>query len=226
MENITIREARPDEFETIITFLNDHFVPNEPTCSSMKLLEVPGYRMPYFDEWCRLRMTKKDSINVIAVNSKGEILGASFGYIDYGDDYSLEPAQSHRCSKLPEGFGKVLNFLEWLEVKGVEQDQRRASPMLPEEKTPKLDITIISTPSKKRIPGLGTSIAKKMVEIGDERGVAYQSVLTTSLYSAKIFKKLGFKTVSECNYSDYKIDGKVVFPTADPHKQAGFYARC
>ena len=43
----------------------------------------------------------------------------------------------------------------------------------------------------------------------------------TSHYSARIFSKLGFTTLKECLYEDYKVeDGQVIFPPSHPHTSA------
>merc|ERR1712107_413326 len=83
----------------------------------------------------------------------------------------------------------------------------------------RIEYTIISCQSDKRMPGLGTALVKKMVEIARARGLKYHTVITTGAFSSKIFQKFGFKEVFTMPYVDYKVDGKVVFPPENPHTQ-------
>ena len=54
----------------------------------------------------------------------------------------------------------------------------------------------------------------------EDRGLKVFTTSATSHFSARIFEKLGFTTFKECKYEDYKVEGKIIFPTAPPHTSA------
>ena len=60
-----------------------------------------------------------------------------------------------------------------------------------------------------------------MKELSNNSLVKVITGTATSHYSARIFSKLGFTTLKECLYEDYKVeDGLVLFPPSAPHISA------
>lgn len=55
-------------------------------------------------------------------------------------------------------------------------------------------------------------------EIGRALKVDFLKVVCTSYFTSKICQKLGFTRVVSQDYADHKVDGEVVFKTAEPHK--------
>ena len=49
--------------------------------------------------------------------------------------------------------------------------------------------------------------------------------IATSYFSGRIFEKCGFKDVYSHKYEDYRVDGKLVFHTNEPHTTARYYVR-
>lgn len=47
----------------------------------------------------------------------------------------------------------------------------------------------------------------------------------TSYFSAQIMKRLGFEKVYTLKYSDYKVDGKVIFNPNPPHQEYSVYVQ-
>ena len=41
--------------------------------------------------------------------------------------------------------------------------------------------------------------------------------IATSHFSGRIFQKQGFDLIRESPYTDYTVEGRVVFPTSEPH---------
>jgi len=223
MAKIDIRIAGPSEYLSVVDFVNTNFVPREPTCEAQGLCPDEGYRMPFFDSWCMARIKREGSLVVVAETGEKELVGVGFachmkpGEEEVEDEPVTEKTQ--RTHRVPEKFQRIMNFLGWFEEKGVAKDVSSSPP----DENGRLDYTIITTRAEgPRIPGVGTAMVKKMVEIGRQRGIKHQTVLATSVFSAKVFQNNGFKVCATCPYEDYKVDGKVVFRTESPHTHATY----
>jgi len=223
MEGITIREATPDDFNRVVDFINCHFVPFEPINKAINLAEM-GYRMPFFDEWCMLRLKKAGSINIIATDDAGDLVGVAIAIVDFGDNCNLNPEVSptDRTKSVPDKFQKIIDFLQWFEGQALDKASDFCSN---KDQNGILDYIIMSARSDRRIPGLGMTMAKQIMELGLARGISKHTVVTTSAYSARIFEKLGFQQIHSHPFAEYKVDGQVVFPTDNPHTHARFYVR-
>ena len=51
------------------------------------------------------------------------------------------------------------------------------------------------------------------------------TAIATSHYSGRIFQKLGFSCLQETAYTEYKVGGEVVFPTAEPHTHVRLFIK-
>lgn len=221
-----MREAVEADFGNIIDFLNENFVPGEPINKAINLCE-PGYRMPYFDRWLEEKLRHAGTITFLAESAvsptagitedPSKLLAVGFSIrhgkadTEASGEHQLTPASSARSDQVPARFRAVLTFLDWME--------KAAGPLLaaaPE----RVEFAMLSGRLDIRVPGLGSALAAKVVATARERGVRFQSVITTSAFSARIFEKLGFKEIIAVPFSDYKVDGKVVFATEEPHTHA------
>lgn len=128
------------------------------------------------------------------------------------DDSSLP-----RWAAMPAKFGEILKFLgkvvEDADVYGTFGVDRYA------------ELFILTTHSRKRHPGLGTEMTRRTLEMLAAEGFGLCVTEATSLFSQKIFTRLGFSDVSEIRYDDYKPDGSVVFPSKPPHESVKLMAK-
>ncbi|XP_018319938.1 dopamine N-acetyltransferase-like [Agrilus planipennis] len=58
-----------------------------------------------------------------------------------------------------------------------------------------------------------------MCEIAKEQGYKLIRVDCSSNFSARAMAKLGFESISELKYEDYKPNGEIVFKPAFPHTE-------
>ena len=110
------------------------------------------------------------------------------------------------------------------------------------------DVELLACRSDMRVSGLGTALVKRAVGIMEERGVKVQILVSlgssfvlprsspfcifqvitghaSSHFSSRIFQKVGFTEVFCQRFVDYKVEGRVVFPTTEPHTHARLYVR-
>lgn len=210
-EAYTMREAVEADYNNIIDFLHENFLFGEPINKAINLCEV-GYRMPYFDRWIDAKLRQPGTVTFLAESPQADLLGVGFSIMHSKDAEGCcepAPASAARCDQISDRFRRVLTFLSWLEEgAGLPPAIERA------------EFAMLSGRLDTRIPGLGTALAQKVVTTARERGVRVHAVTTTSAFSARIFEKLGFKEIFAVPFTDYKVDGKVVFATEAPHTHA------
>ena len=208
----------PEESQAVLDFIAEHFIPHEPINAAIKLVE-PGYRMPFFDRWLESQLILEDTVTVVARDSQtGQMLGVCILEMERVkiQAYSPQPGEatsSPSYSVCPEKLKKIFAFLDWMK-----EDLDVAGEFGVEEWA---DVMILACRADKRTPGLGTELVRRGVEIMEDRGVKVITGTATSHFSARIFSKLGFTTLKECLYEDYKVDGgQVIFPPSHPHTSA------
>ena len=218
MSSYDVMLAGPGETRAVLDFVTEHFIPHEPINAAIKLVE-PGYRMPYFDSWLESQLILEDTVTVVARDSQtGQMLGVCILEMERikikaSSPQPAEPNLSPSYSVCPEKLKKIFTFLDWMK-----EDLDVARDYGVEEWA---DVMILACRSDLRTPGLGTELVRRGLEIMEERGVKVFTGTATSHYSARIFSKLGFTTLKECLYEDYKVDdGHILFPPSPPHISA------
>lgn len=83
-----------------------------------------------------------------------------------------------------------------------------------------LDGKILSVNSNYRGMGIAGRLTERTLEYMRDHNIPVMHVLCSSHYSARVMEKLGFHEVYRLNYSDYKIDDKVVLEPEQPHVAA------
>jgi hypothetical protein len=60
-----------------------------------------------------------------------------------------------------------------------------------------------------------------MIDQAKSKSFPVCSAHVTSVFTQRMTAKMGFETIAEIKYSDYKVDGKAIFDVgSDVHKQA------
>ena len=177
--------------------------------------------MPYFDAWIQSCLEKKDTVTLIARDEDdNEVLGVVIvELLKNKDAETTEDAPvKGKPNVFPQKLDAIFTFLDWmkkdLDLKrdhGIEQWA---------------DVAILACNIDRRKPGLGTKLVDQAVNIMiEEVGVKALTSIATSHYSGKIFQKLGFDLVQKTSYDEYKVDGKIVFPTEQPHSHARLFLK-
>ncbi len=117
----------------------------------------------------------------------------------------------------PVKFGKVLHFLDQI-ASTVDLSARYRH-------LKHLELFILCTHSTIRRPGLGKALAQESLELAVEDGFDLVVTEATSLYSQKILTRLGFDTLKEVPFEDYRPDGEVVFPRHGDHSTVCLMAK-
>ena len=85
------------------------------------------------------------------------------------------------------------------------------------------ELVILCCREDRRVPGLGTALTSKALQLLSQRGTSVCITIATSAYSSRIFRKLGFRELRAVPYCEYIRAGKVVFPTTQPHTHARIF---
>ena len=215
MSSYDVILSGPEDTRAVLDFVTEHFVPHEPINAAIKLVE-PGYRMPYFDSWLESQLILEDTVTLVARDSQtGQMLGVCILEMERTTikPYSPDPTETGPSySVCPEKLKKIFAFLDW-----IKEDLDIARDYGVEEWG---DVMILACRSDRRTPGLGTELVRRGLEIMEDRGVKVITGTATSHFSARIFSKLGFTSLKECLYEDYKVDDQIIFPPSHPHTSA------
>jgi len=188
MEAIKFRLAVSEDWKEVIDFVHSNFMPDEPINKSIDLC-AEGYRIPYFEAWCMARIDRPGSIVMIAEDSDKRTLGVGIAALMKGEEEIDEPSANSplRTDRIPVKFQKILEFLGWFEHTAIAQDKDGQVPI----KEDRMDYAILTGRSDMRVPGLGTRIIQEMMTVARNRGIKNSTVICTSHFSCRIFKKLG-----------------------------------
>lgn len=219
------REATSEDRNDIVEFVNEHFVPYEPINKAIGLCQE-GYRMPYFDKWVEDSLVSPGVVALVAEHKESdELLGVVINVIHTKDEDKDKAVQKEeeekdlaRCRRPPAKFLSVLAFLEHL-GHDIDVAERYGADRWS-------DVMLVAGRVDRRVPGLGTELIKRSLDMAEEReNIKVQVGCATSHFTGRIFERLGFSLVKSIKYEDYKIDGVVVFPPEPPHLEAKFFVK-
>jgi len=218
MEEITFVEGETKDHEDIINFLNEHFLHHEPMNISIGLIG-PGYRMPFFDQMVRNHLEMEDTVVVLAKDGQEKMMGLTVFIIESKNDTETSSQEVQysidRCP--PSKLSTIFTFLDYMKSHINIEKEYKVNTWG--------DVEFLVCRSDTRVPGLGTELTRRAVEIMEQRGVKVITAHASSHFSGKIFQKVGFQEVFCQAYSDYKVEGGIVFPTSEPHTHARLYVR-
>ncbi|XP_044749262.1 arylalkylamine N-acetyltransferase 1-like isoform X2 [Coccinella septempunctata] len=88
-----------------------------------------------------------------------------------------------------------------------------------------MTVKILSVDPCMRGRGVATKLVDETRRIAIDKGCKLMYVECTSHFSAQIMKRLGFEKIYSLKYSDYKVDGKVIFNPKQPHEEYTVYVQ-
>ena len=170
--------------------------------------------MPYFDELLRDSLRKPENVNLLARDPEnGEMLGVvmvNVGLDEEGNDENkAEESKIPRSKQISDKMKTIFTFLDWVKRDLNIKDKYNSKEIG--------EVLFLTCNIERRVPGLGTELARQATQATLDAGVKAIYTTATSHYSGKIFLKLGYNLVTETPYTDYKIDGDIIFPTSEPH---------
>ena len=170
--------------------------------------------MPYFDELLLDSLKKPENVNLVARDPEnGEILGVVMVNVgldeEVHEENTLEKSKTPRCRQISDKMQTIFTFLDWVKRDLNVKEKYNHNEIA--------EVMFLTCNIERRVPGLGTELTRKATEATLDAGIKAIYTTATSHFSGKIFLKLGYDLVTETPYSEYKIDGNIVFPTSGPH---------
>ena len=215
--NITIELAKMSELDEIRAFESANFYPDEPATRCLGLWTGTGFIDKQIQklviditEVVPVKQNAKLPACLVArSNETGEIVGTRFGEIrERSESLSMGDPNFRWLGNLPKFIPvpriivKVANF-QYLMDK---------IPYSYKDAFKELDGQFIycchhvCVGRKARRKGLGMELIKRGHKLAERAGCRQTYVMATSIYSQKIFSKLGYKILHEVQYSDHEKD--------------------
>ena len=213
--------ASTDDIPELIPFIKENFLPDEPVLRNVKTLEGNGWIDEFFLKTILDLMVTKPVSNVeiapasIVARSTldNSIVGCRIGEIESRRNVkrvTLPPilwiGSLPAFLPIPKKLIDMSNVIQHLidlnygkneafeELKDIDKIYFAAN---------------VCVSNKARGCGLGTELVKRGYEIAKNEGCGYTYILASSLYSQKIFHKLGnLQVLHEIKFEDYKYDKK------------------
>ena len=211
--------ATEKDVQDVIKFLHENFYPDEPVQRNIKVMEGSGWLDTYLRDLC-------DNAMATQPITKVEITPACIVARSTEDDYIVGVRMGEIVSRknvkdepLPPimWIGNLPSFIpipkKLIDMTNVIQhfNDLKYSKCNAFEDLKDTDMIYfaanVCVSSKARGLGLGTELIKRGYEIAKNAGCGYTYILASSIYSQKIFHKLGnCKVLHEVKYEDYKYD--------------------
>ena len=202
-------ELIPSErFEDAIDFYGNSLVADEPMCISLEVPFDAGYRR-------LIRNILEENLSIALLSSQtGEIIAGRFLNIASCNEdnptgmYSVSDA----LKKLYDLLGHGVKLSKIFEHFGVEEV---------------LECFGLGVHKEYRKLGIATKIMKLMIALVKhlDLGPIVIKGEGSSNFSKLIYEKLGFETLAEVVYADYRVDGEVIISKTGEHKSVKFYGK-
>ena len=211
--------ATEKDVQDVIKFLHENFYPDEPVQRNIKVMEGSGWLDTYLRDLCDKAMATQPITKVeitpaciIARSTEDDcIVGVRMGEIVSRKNVKDEPLPPIMWignlpsfipipKKLIDMTNVIQHFNDLKYSKCNAFDDLKDTDMI-------YFAANVCVSSKARGLGLGTELIKRGYEIAKKAGCGYTYILASSIYSQKIFHKLGnCKVLHEVKYEDYKYD--------------------
>ncbi|CAH0561251.1 unnamed protein product [Brassicogethes aeneus] len=205
-----IQESDKDE---VLKFLQTFFFKDEPLNHSINLINDEHPRCMDLEKYSLKELN--NGLNLKAVLD-GKMIGVCLnGILERGfvDEIDL----NDDSVKHPK-FSKIAKLLDFV---AKDSDVFQHFPDC--EKA--MSVKIISVDTTLRGRGLAKHFMLKTRDLAKEHGCGFMTVDCSSHFSAMALAKLNFNLTYTLKYSDYKVDGKVVFHPEEPHTAVTVYTQ-
>lgn len=194
--------------EPMIDFLIEHFFPFETMCKSLQFV-LPDQAKPLL-----LRRFSGNLSLLLIDDVTNEIIGVRTIIITHKDTRTFETSDD-----MVEKVKTIYTFLTFLNKKmdvfayfGVDTA---------------IHFINLGIHKQYRNRGLASKLMEAAMSFCGQTGLSTPciKVEATSLYSQKIFEKLGFEALNTVYFADYKVNDEVVFKNTEPTTKAVMYVK-
>ena len=218
-KKIKFSMATEKDVQDVIKFLHENFYPDEPVTRNTKVMEGSGWLDTYYRDLCDKVMATqpitKVEITPACIVARSTIddslVGVRMGEIVSRKNVKDEPlppimwiGNLPSFIPVPKKLIDMTNLLQhWLDLK-----YSKCNAFEELKDTDMIYFAAnVCVSSKARGLGLGTELVKRGYEIAKNSGCGYTYILASSIYSQRIFHKLGdCNVLHEGKYEDYKYD--------------------
>lgn len=197
-----IKESR---FGDMISFVRDHYLPDEPVASSINLIWDDDHKN-------MIRENLKYGLSIAFVDSetKEVIAGQIIALANKHGTVDTTKYKSESLIKyisLTSYFDKLFNIYEHYNVEDI------------------VFFCQLAVHNEHRQKGIGTMLVRAAIELvkSFNIGPVVVRVEGSSNFSKRIFEKIGFTTFAEIKYADYRVDGNVLINHTGNHKSERLY---
>merc|ERR1712029_1071839 len=137
----------------------------------------PGYRIPFFDKMVETHLAMEDTLVVLA-REDTKLMGLAVFVMEQTYKVPVSP----KNIIIPEKLKKIFDFIECMKSRG-------DVSLMYNLDTSTADVEFLVCDSQYRIPGLGTEIIRRGIEIlNQEKNVKVITAHASSYYSRRIFE--------------------------------------
>lgn len=190
-KNIIYRKAVPSDRDKILSFIREHFYPEEP----VNIGREPLQQTLEDEEFSLSTIEHGTSILAIDYDTKN-IAGAMLSSPMVPGDAEKIIEEATRCSN--KKWSDILLLLAHLEQKANVCERYNVKRALL--------MNVLSVDKHMRGHSIGVNMMHKCMELGKQMSYAVARIDCTSAYSIRIAEKLNMECVSEMAYADYRDD--------------------
>lgn len=192
-----VRQVEPQDYEDVLNLLRKDFYTEEPCAVGINLCPL-GYRIPALEADIVRILGQGHSFLAVDDGLIGVIICSM---VTKGEHEEHEEGEV-----FPAKFLKLEQFFE--DLKG---DYGKFDMFSSLETDKVLDLFILSTRQSSRQRGVGSLLVKRALEHAAQEGVCGACTMGLSIYSQKIFTKLGFRPQVEIEYGSYTQEDQEIF---------------
>ena len=186
--------------ERFMTFLKDHVAPDETLNKSLGFVFDEEMKIFFKDIFCT-------SLSILLVSDQtGEIIACRGMIIGKkGESFDLDQLKNEH----------LVTELKFMSHKNEEMDVYKRFGV-----DTAVEMVALGTHKQYRQRGLASKIMQAALLFCEGLGLSPVCLKGegTSIYSQKIYEKLGFETLHTFNYDEYKINDEIVFKNTGIHK--------
>lgn len=198
----------PEErFDEVIAHLRCSFFADEPLNRSVRLCERG---QPHRELEEHARHTLRDNLSEMALDAAtGQVVGVALNGVLWPGD--LDQAQAKLSDMNDAKFRRIFGLLYSV--------NKRLDLFAAYHVDRIFECRILSVDHRYRGRGLARTLLQRSLQAAKDAGFELVKEDATGLFSQRAADSMGFQTLYEMRYEDYKDEhGSVAFPTEEPHK--------